>query len=362
MGASASILFSATLFGKTMSITERILTGIKQTLETGDQVKIDLREQSAITGSGNNVGGRTYFDDAFAALRYANPFRQGARQIKVAGSSVQFVAKTGNAASSTNPWTYTFTPNTGSPNIDTTIWQLPTRVITAQLPIRTAVMSDVNYLNETLVEDLFMEFSQLEAQSMASNNDQAGSTTTTTGGTNGLRGLNYYAGAAGATAAYGTSGTAITNGIHTLTTIGHTHTALDYELLVDMANGLPGQYWSMPGTAWMMSPSALVELRKYAHGSGSYSLVETGDDDGGAGVHIFGWPVVVNPYLDAFGTVGAFPIYLANWPRFLTIADIEEMNVQAMEQTAPGFITLYAEKRLVSSVRDPFAGVRTIGT
>jgi hypothetical protein len=34
------------------------------------------------------------------------------------------------------------------------------------------------------------------------------------------------------------------------------------------------------------------------------------------------------------------------------------MSIQAFEQTAPGFVTMYAEKRLVSSVRDPFAGVR----
>jgi len=29
-----------------------------------------------------------------------------------------------------------------------------------------------------------------------------------------------------------------------------------------------------------------------------------------------------------------------------------------MEQTAPGFVTMFAEKRMVSSVRNPFAGVR----
>jgi hypothetical protein len=33
-----------------------------------------------------------------------------------------------------------------------------------------------------------------------------------------------------------------------------------------------------------------------------------------------------------------------------------------MEQTAPGFITMFAEKRMVSTVRDPFAGVRLIAT
>jgi len=33
-----------------------------------------------------------------------------------------------------------------------------------------------------------------------------------------------------------------------------------------------------------------------------------------------------------------------------------------MEQSAPGFVTMFAEKRMVSTVRDPFAGVRLIAT
>jgi hypothetical protein len=44
----------------------------------------------------------------------------------------------------------------------------------------------------------------------------------------------------------------------------------------------------------------------------------------------------------------------------MTIADVQEMTVQMMEQTTPGFVTLFAEKRLVSTVRDPFAGVRLL--
>ena len=347
-----------------MTITERILSGIKQTLETGDQVKIDLREQSAITGSGLNVGGRTHFDEVFAALRYANPFRQGARNIKVPGNSaVQFVAKTGNAANSTNPWGYTINPNSGSPNINTSIWQLPTRVISAQLPVRTAVLTDVNGLENELIEDLMMEFAQLEGASCGLNNDQAGTTTTSTGGTDGLRGLNSYPGAAGAAAAFGTSGTAITNGLHTLRTVGFNNTGgMEAELLSEMANALPAQYWSMPGTAWMMHPTAIQILRDYAHGGGGYSFIEVGGDDAGSLVHVYGFRVIPNPYLDPVGTVGAKPIYLANWPRFMTIADVEEMTIQAFEQTAPGFTTMYAEKRMVSTVRDVFAGVRAIET
>jgi len=344
-----------------MNTTEKILDGIKQTLETGKKITIDLSEASNLTGSGDGVGGRTYFDDAFAALRYVNPFRMGSRQISASGSSVQFVAKTGNAANSTNPWLYAVTPNSGSPNIATTIWQLPTRVITAQLPIRTAAMSDINYINETLVEDLMYEFSQLEAQSMATNNDQSGTTTTSTGGLNGLRGLTYYS-TSTTTPAYGSSGTAITNGIHTIKSVNHSVTVPDYDLIVNLANALPAQYWSSPTTAWHIHPDLIASIRKLKNTAGLPLFIETGDDDGGALARVFGWPVIPNPYLDAPTGSGKIPLVLADWNRFLTIADVEEMNVQAMEQTAPGFVTLYAEKRLVSTVRDPFAGVFLLGT
>jgi HK97 family phage major capsid protein len=342
-----------------MTITERILSGIKQTLETGDKVTIDLREASAITGSGDGVGGRTFFDNAFAALRFANPIREMSRVIPASGSSVQFVAKTGNATNSTNPFGYTFTPNSGSPNIDTSIWQLPTRVISAQLPVRSAVMSDVNYLNETLVEDLMLEFAQIEGASMVLNNDQAGSTTTINGATSGLRGLNMYTSAA--SSAFGTSGTAITNGIHSIATYTQAAAAVSYSDLTDMGRLFPAQYWNLPGTAWMMHPQTIHELRNLGPGTAAIrEFAEVGSDEGGAVVNIFGFPVIANPNIQTTGA-GRFNIYLANWPRFVTIADVEEMTIQAMEQTAPGFITLYAEKRLVSTVRDPFAGIRLVG-
>lgn len=334
-----------------MTITEKILDGIKRAIHEGGKQTIDLREASAITGSGSGVGGNVVFDDAFAALRYANPFRMGSRQITVAGSDAQFVAKTGNAANSTNPWGYTFTPNSGSPNVDTAIWQLPVRVIVAQLPIRTAVLSDVNNLPATLVEDMMLEFSSLEAASMAINDDQSGSTTTSTGGTNGLRGLDSYV--SGAASAFGTSGTAITNGIHTIATVPLGGGAITYNKMVDAAKALPSQYWALPGTAWHISPDLILELRQLKDLQGMPQFIEIGEKDGTAIGHVFGFPVIPNPYLSA-----DFPIYLANWPRFMTIGDTEQFNVQMYEQTAPGFITMFAEKRVVSTVRDPFAGVR----
>ena len=342
-----------------MTITERILTGIKQTLETGNKVNIDLREASAITGSGDGVGGRTFFDNAFAALRFANPIREMSRVIPASGSIVQFVAKTGNAANQTNPFGYTFTPDSGTPNTTTSIWQLPTRVISAQLPVRTAVMSDVNYLNETLVEDLMLEFAQIEGASMVLNNDQSGSTTTVNGGTSGLRGLNMYTTATAS--AFGSSGTAITNGIHSIATFTQAAAAVSYSDITDMTRLFPAQYWNLPGTAWMMHPQTIHELRNLGTGGSAIrQFAEVGDDDGGAVTHVFGFPVIPNPNMQTTGA-GKFNIYLANWPRFVTIADVEEMSIQAMEQTSPGFTTLYAEKRLVSTVRDPFAGIRLVG-
>ena len=334
-----------------MTITEKILNGIKQAITEGGKVNIDLREASAITGSGSGVGGNVIFDDAFAALRQANPLRQGSRQIAVNGSDAQFVAKTGNAANSTNPWGYTFTPNSGSPNVNTSIWQLPVRVLVAQLPIRTAVLSDVNNLDATLVEDLALEFAQLEGQSMVLNSDQAGSTTTSTGSTNGLRGLDSYTSASAS--AFGSSGTAITNGIHSIATVSNGGVAVTYNKMTNMANALPAQYWSLPTTAWHMTPTMIQTLRQLKDSQGLPLFLEIGDSDGAAVGRVFGWPVIPNPYLS-----DAFPIYLANWNRFLTIGDTEQMSVQMFEQTQAGFVTMYAEKRVVSTVRDPFAGVR----
>ena len=334
-----------------MTITEKILSGIKQAITEGGKVTIDLKEASAITGSGSGVGGRVVFDEAFAALRYANPFRLGARIVPAPGSDMQFVAKTGNATYQTNPWGYPVQNNTGTPGTDTTFWQLPVRAVTAQLPIRSAVMSDVNGLEASIVNDLMLEFAQVEGQSMATNDDQSGSSTTSTGATSGLRGLDSYA--SGSASAFGTSGTAITNGIHTIATVAQTSGGVTYNNIVDIVNAFPSQYWSLPGNAWYISPDMITSLRDLKDTQGLPLFLEIGDEDGAAVGRMFGFPVIPNPYLSS-----SFPIYLANWPRFLTIGDNEEMSIQMFEQTSPGFVTIYAEKRVVSTVRDPFAGVR----
>jgi len=143
------------------TITERILSGIKQTWKLAIKSKLTAR-------------GICYHWFRIECRWSHSPLMKHSLHCVMQTLSVRahetskypeiplfsFVAKTGNAANSTNPWGYTVSPNSGSPNIDTSIWQLPTRVISAQLPVRSAVLTDVNGLQNELVEDLMMEFAQ----------------------------------------------------------------------------------------------------------------------------------------------------------------------------------------------------------
>lgn len=334
-----------------------ILEAIHKSLKKEKKVTVNLNEASALTGSGSGVGGRVIYDDAFAALRYSNPFRiAGVREIKTIGSDEAFVVKTGNVTNPTNPWGYAFTPNVGTPNTSTSFWQMPVQVVAAQVPVRTAVLDDVNYLNETLLTDIGLEFAQQEAYSMMLNNDQAGTSTTTYGGTYGLRGLNSYPG--GSTAAFGSNGSAITNGIHTVLTVSAaTGGSIAYNDIAALNAALPPQYYNLPTTAWMMHPNTIAYLRDLKDSAGMPMFLEIGDKEGFAIGNIFGHPVIANPFMQQIGS-GNYPVYLAAWERFMTIADHEEMSFQWFEQTQPGFLTLFAEKRVCSTIRDVFAGVR----
>lgn len=341
--------------------TNPILEAVKTALHEG-KATVNLNEASALTGSGSGVGGRVIYDDAFAALRYANPLRAGARVIQTIGSDEAFVVKTGNASliqsGSDNPWGYGIQTNVG--NDATKFWQLPVRCINAVVPVRTAVLDDINNLDETIAMDFALEFSQQEALSMMFNNDQSGSTTVNYGATSGLRGLNSYTGSTSA-AAFGTSGSAITNGIHTVLQVAQaSNSAVAYDDLASLMGALPAQYLFKPTTAWVMHPTTISALRKLKASSSANNFLEVGDDDGGAVIYIFGHRVIPNPYMDVTGA-GKYPVYLAEWDRFFTIADREEMTIQRLDQTAPGFINFFGQKRVVSTIRDVFAGVRLVG-
>lgn len=337
-----------------------VLQGIKEALVEGQSV-VNLREASALTGSGSDVGGRVIYDDAFAALRMANPFRMCSRQIITIGSDQAFVVKTGNSSDTTNPWGYGINTNEGSPDQATSFWQLPVRCVNAVLPVRTAVLQDIDNLEETIAMDLALEFSQNEANSMMFNNDQSGSTTALYGATSGLRGLNSYPGSTSA-AAFGSNGSAITNGRHTVLQVAQASaSAVSYDDLADLMGALPAQYLYRPTTCWMMHPTTIRTLRKLKGSTGgSPMFLEVGDEDGGAVVYIFGHRVIPNPYMDVAG-VGKFPVYLADFERFVTIADNDQMSIKRFDQTAPGFVYMYAEKRMCSTILDVFAGVRLVG-
>lgn len=109
-----------------------------------------------------------------------------------------------------------------------------------------------------------------------------------------------------------------------------------------------------------MHPNTVAALRKLKASSSANNFLEVGDGDGGAVVFIFGIPVCENPYMSVTGA-GNYSVYLAEWERFVTIADREEMSIQLLEQTQAGFITFFCEKRVASTIRDVFAGVRLVG-
>jgi HK97 family phage major capsid protein len=110
----------------------------------------------------------------------------------------------------------------------------------------------------------------------------------------------------------------------------------------------------------MMHPATIAALRKLKASSSSNNFLEVGDDDGGAVLYIFGHRVIPNPYMSVVGA-GNYAVYLAEWNNFFTIADNEQMSIQRLDQVAPGFITFFAEKRVCSTIRDVFAGVRLVG-
>jgi HK97 family phage major capsid protein len=175
-----------------------------------------------------------------------------------------------------------------------------------------------------------------------------------------LRGLNSYLNSTSA-ASFGTSGTAITNGIHTVLSVAQASAgAVVYDDLANLQAALPSQYLYKPTTCWMMHPTTIGALRKLKASTTSNNFIEVGDDDGGAVMYIFGHKVIPNPYMSVAGS-GNYSVYLADWERFVTIADNELMSLKRFDQTQPGFVTLFAEKRVCSTILDVFAGVRLVG-
>jgi len=343
------------------------------------QMAAYMSESSQLTAGGNNKGGRTGYDPVFVALRLANPLRGITRTVATDGSSYQFRVKTGNAGVQ---WGYGIQNNGADTTVDTAIWQLVLKDINVQFPIRTAALDDIDGLEANVVDDMLMEFAQAEALSMIQNNDQSGSgTSVSTGGADGLRGLDQYPGAnasyAGGTTStpsYGTSGTASTTGLHNLATYDQITTNantvgannITYNDVINLVYALPQQYWT-PDAKFMINPILLNGLRNLKDNNGApiWNRNEGLVVDGIVG-QLLGFDVVVNKYVDtpsqttagSAGTNSLYPMYFCDWTRFHTTIDRLNMLMRRYDQTLPGYITFFGEKRLATSVRDPFSGVR----
>lgn len=346
--------------------------------EDESQYSAYINEASALTGGGNNQGGRTAYDPVFVALRLANPLRGLARTVATDGSSYQWRVKTGNAGAQ---WGYAIQNNGAATTEDTSIWQVVLKDLNVQFPIRTAALDDIDGLEANVVDDMLAEFAQTEAQSMISNNDQTGSgTSVATGGADGLRGLNQYAGSnstyTGGTcsvAAFGSSGTGSATGLHSLATYDQLTTNantvgannITYKDVINFVYALPQQYWTETAK-FLVSPILLQAIRGLVDLQGRPIYVDGLARTDGIVGSLLGFDVVVNKYLDtpsqtatgAAGTVSKFPMYFGDWDKFYGIVDRLNMVLRRYDQTLPGYITFFGEKRLCTSVRDPNAGVR----
>jgi HK97 family phage major capsid protein len=347
------------------------------------QYQAYLTESSTLTGGGYNVGGRTAYDPVFHTLRLLNPMRGLSRNVTTDGSTYQFRAKTGNAGAT---WGYSVQNNGAATTESTNIWQLVLQDLNVQFPIRTAALDDIDGLEANVVDDMLMEFSQVEGQSMIQNNDQT-DTPNTYGGTQGLRGLNQYANlGANATytggtitvGAFGTSGISTSNGLNSLavydqlTTNGSTIGAANvtYQDIITFIYSLPQQYWT-PTAKFMVNPIFLSQIRglKDNNGTPIFERMHPGDADGIVG-KMLGFDVVVNKYCDNpsnfTGNTASnlFPMYFGDWQRGHTIVDRLNMVLRRYDQTLPGYITFYGEKRLAASNVDPLSIIayRSTGT
>ena len=356
-------------FYKSNSRTEKEI----KMFESVDQYDSFMKESSQLGnpagyGSGYNVGGRTGYDPVFVALRQTNPLRGVSRSVSTDGSAYQFRAKTGNAGAQ---WGYAIQNNGGPTTQDTNIWQLVLKDLNCEFPVRTATLDDIDGLESNIVSDMMAEFGQVEAQSMILNFDD-GTQGTTYGGSNGLRGLNQY-GYAGAftaglvhAAEFGSSGVATTDGLSTINTYDQLTTngalqvnELTYQDVVNFIYSLPNQYWT-DSARFMISPLQLQVIRGLVDDNGRPIYIDGLARTDGIVGQLLGFDVVVNKYLDTPCYAGVdkadlYPMFFGDWTKGHAIVDRLNMVLRRYDQTQPGFITFYGEKRLCSSVVDPNA-------
>jgi HK97 family phage major capsid protein len=126
---------------------------------------------------------------------------------------------------------------------------------------------------------------------------------------------------------------------------------------------LPQQYWT-ESAKFVVSPILLSAIRGLVDDQGRPIYIDGLSRTDGIVGELLGFDVVVNKYLDvpaldtAAGTDSLYPMYFGDWQRGFAIVDRMNMVLRRYDQTLPGSITFYGEKRLASSIVDPNAIIR----
>ena len=116
----------------------------------------------------------------------------------------------------------------------------------------------------------------------------------------------------------------------------------------------------------MVSPLFLAQISglKDNNGTPIFERMSPLVYDGIVG-QLLGFDVVVNKYVDSPdsststpGTTSLYPMYFGDWQRGHTIVDRLNMVLRRYDQTLPGYITFFGEKRLATSVMDPYSIIR----
>ena len=115
----------------------------------------------------------------------------------------------------------------------------------------------------------------------------------------------------------------------------------------------------------MVSPQFLAAVRGLVDNNGTpvFERMSPLVTDGIVG-KLLGFDVVVNSYCSSpYGsgtasTYNRFPAYFGDFTRGHTIVDRLSMILRRYDQTQPGYITFYGEKRCASSIVDPRAIIR----
>ena len=135
--------------------------------------------------------------------------------------------------------------------------------------------------------------------------------------------------------------------------------------LIQFIHDLPQQYWS-DGNKFIINPVMLAGIRGLTDDNGTpvFERMSPLIYDGIVG-KLLGFDVVVNTYLNSpvspggsAGTTSLYPMYFGDFTRGHTIVDRLSMVLRRYEQTLPGYITFFGEKRLATSVVDPFSIIR----